>query len=376
MTNQSLRQREPSTSVSAILGGMCLSVSFLISVICQIVLTARHPEATTVWNVLSFLLTLVCIVSLFIGRRGFFPPIAFGATAALGTVSFSSLLRYYAHTFAYDFPGFYPHLRPLHAVCELLADVLLFVLAVLALPSIFRALGRITRFLWFVPGVFSLVGLCLWCLYVGYVSADDALTVWGIVSMAFSTAATFLAGWWLTHVPAPVTAGESPSPSKKSPYFPLFGHILLLLFVGGIWQYIWIYRTTRVTNALRDETPRNPATKLLLCLFVPFYYLYWVYKTSQRIDRLSAIRGISSDSALTCLLFAIFLPIIAPILMQDKINTLAQTRASHPAQPTPPPAPQPEDDTGAQLKRCQALYKDGLITAEEYEAKRRQILGL
>ena len=37
-------------------------------------------------------------------------------------------------------------------------------------------------------------------------------------------------------------------------------HILLLLFSCGIWYWIWNYRMTRDTNAVRDEAERNPVS--------------------------------------------------------------------------------------------------------------------
>lgn len=102
----------------------------------------------------------------------------------------------------------------------------------------------------------------------------------------------------------------------------LVGHVLLLLFTCGIWNLIWIYRTTRYLNCLPDEEYRNPATKLLLCMFVPFYSIYWVYQSARRIDKLAVQAGVVSDLAVVCLILEIFVPLIPPILMQDKINKI------------------------------------------------------
>lgn len=102
----------------------------------------------------------------------------------------------------------------------------------------------------------------------------------------------------------------------------LFAHVLLLLFTCGIWYLIWIYRTTRYLNCLEDEEYRNPGTKLLLCMFVPFYSIYWVYKSAQRIDKLAMTVDVVSDLTVVCLILEIFVPLIPPILMQDKINKI------------------------------------------------------
>ena len=196
-----------------------------------------------------------------------------------------------------------------------------------------------------------------------------------------------------------------------SAYCSLVKHILLLLFTFGIWYLIWIYRTTENLNCLEDEPPRNPATKLLLCMFVPFYSIYWVYKSAQRIDRLSAMAGRPSDSATLCLILAIVIGIVPPILMQDKINSLAapqgapygaapqqpqaqprvqqqpQGSYSTPQQPQQPaqpryaapqqPAPQAGVvDAAGELKKYKELLDMGAITQEEYDAKKKQLLGL
>ena len=186
-----------------------------------------------------------------------------------------------------------------------------------------------------------------------------------------------------------------------SAYCGLVKHILLLLFTFGIWYLIWIYRTTDNLNCLDDEPPRNPATKLLLCMFVPFYSIYWVYKSAQRIDRLSAMAGQSSDSATLYLILAILIGIVPPILMQDKINSLAAPQGMpHAAQGgtyTAPQQPQPRvqqtppqaapyttpqrpqasaADVVEELKKYKELLDMGAITQEEYDAKKKQLLGL
>ena len=105
-------------------------------------------------------------------------------------------------------------------------------------------------------------------------------------------------------------------------YIGLFKHILLLLFTLGIWHLMWIYRITKYLNCTEGEENRNPLTKLLLCMFVPFYVIYWTYKSALRVDKLSKSVNVISDLAVPCLLLEIFIPIIPPILIQDKINKI------------------------------------------------------
>lgn len=123
--------------------------------------------------------------------------------------------------------------------------------------------------------------------------------------------------------------GGAPNFAPGAPVMPreaccgMAKHVLLLLFTFLIWYFIWIYRTTKHLNALRDEPPRNPTTKLLLCMFVPFYAVYWAYKSGQRADRLAAQRGIPSNISAACLVCAIFIPFVMAIILQNKINAIA-----------------------------------------------------
>ena len=160
-------------------------------------------------------------------------------------------------------------------------------------------------------------------------------------------------------------------------YYSLAKHILLLLFTFGIWFFIWIYRVTGYTNCVKDEEERNPTSKLLLCLFVPFYLIYWTYKTAQRIDKMAMAKGLQSDLSTLCLILAIFVPIIPPILMQDKLNTIA---TANNAKATPSQKPQMVDSvtlgTAEELKTYKELLDQGVITQEEFDAKKKQLLGL
>ena len=203
-------------------------------------------------------------------------------------------------------------------------------------------------------------------------------------------------------------------------YCKLTSHILLLIFTLGIWNLIWIYRATGWLNCVHDEPPRDPVKKLLLCLFVPFYGIYWTYKSAQRVDALAASRGVASDLATPCLVLAIFVGIVPPILLQEKINTVLAAQGGgaayappQPSQSTPPrpapgapqatprvvqaprvapePRPQapqqpqyPQPPQGApayfsapeELKKYKELLDMGAITQEEFDEKKRQLLGL
>lgn len=173
------------------------------------------------------------------------------------------------------------------------------------------------------------------------------------------------------------TSGVANSVTNEA-YCSLVKHILLLLFTFGIWHLIWIYRMTDYTNAAQDEEPRNPTNKLLLSLFVPFYIIYWTYKTAQRVDKMAVAKGLTSDMATLCLILEIFVPIIPPILLQDKMNNIVTAGNVRPA--AAPKAQKTNNDatlgTAEELKTYKELLDSGVITQEEFDAKKKQLLGL
>lgn len=106
-------------------------------------------------------------------------------------------------------------------------------------------------------------------------------------------------------------------------YISMGKHIVLCVFTFGIWYLIWIYRTTAFLNKAPDSEEYSPTSKLLLCMFVPFYIIFWTYEHGKRIDRLAKENKVSSDIATVSLILGIFIPIVACIIMQDKINSIS-----------------------------------------------------
>ena len=156
-------------------------------------------------------------------------------------------------------------------------------------------------------------------------------------------------------------------------YISLGKHVILCLFTFGIWNWVWIYKTTAYLNRTPNEERYDPVSKLLLCMFVPFYSIYWYYRHGGRIDKLSRSKNMEqSDMATMCLILGIFIPLVACILMQDRINSLCTARNTSGNFS----ASQQDEKRYENIKQLKELFDSGTITEEEFVAKKKQLLGL
>ena len=154
--------------------------------------------------------------------------------------------------------------------------------------------------------------------------------------------------------------------------------VLLLLFTFGIWQLVWVYKTTGYLNQAKGEEYRSPTSKLLLYMFVPFYSIYWIYKSAQRIDKMAAEKGLNSELSTLCLILAIFIPFIALILMQDKINAIATANGTSQGAGTSALKNGSQLDAADELKKYKAVFPAGksvLRRRSGYHCRRRAAKG-
>ena len=279
-------------------------------------------------------------------------------------------------------------------LCFLLAALVLTAWAACPYVEALKKHRPVTETLWFLPGILAFVAALLATLAYMHIGAFLANIL--VVGLYFLMALTVVfpdgnpmqnleAQPVQTEPSAPAAEGEVPVESPLSQadlpfYVPkvwdgrcdMLKHILLLVFTFGVWYCIWIYRTTGFLNGTRDHPDRNPTNQLLLCIFVPFYLIYWVYQSAKRTDIQAADKGIPSDLGILCLVMAFFVPMLPPILMQDKFN-----RFSEPAQ-TVQVAVRDLDpqELSARLRAYKQLQEDGLISPEDYEAKKTQLLNI
>ena len=258
--------------------------------------------------------------------------------------------------------------------------------ALVALMSIFIVKPNYATYrMWFMPSIllFAVIIYNVYRYFVTLIAFDLLIEVLIILLSYYLLAiGCLIAAYWATISSIQQTntdsyiqsqCGEAIVPDKDS-YCSLAMHVLLLLFTCGIWNLIWIYRTTDKLNCINDEKYRSSTAELLLCMFIPFYSIYWTYKTAQRIEKILMSNGIYTNIVAVCLAFAFFIPIIPAIIIQEKINHLV----SNCFEQNFISVKYTNTNTSAadELKKFKELLDCGAITKEEYDYKKSQLLGL
>lgn len=259
---------------------------------------------------------------------------------------------------------------------------------------------------WFVPAACYAVGVIIWWIWFAAQYRNISASSF-VFDLLLNVPGLLLAMLWVVNPDAfaqkTAYASDPGQPESAAPasgaaataestaYYNLGMHVVLLLLTFGVWYLIWIYRMTGYLNRVEDEQPRNPTNQLLLCIFVPFYTVWWVYQSAQRIDKLAAAKGIASDLSMLCLILAIFVGVVPPILMQDKINAIVttdgapdqpadsaqtQTVGRAPVRQQAAASSKTDADTAEALKTYKELLDSGVLTQEEFDAKKKQLLGL
>ena len=345
---------------SAILAGACFAIMAFLAL-------SNFLRFHSFINIMYLLALIVLAIAFFMEKRDILPIGGFALLALTEVISFFSTMSYKftVHNWLLGETKF-NFFTLIPSLLQLTAFLSIFVLVLLALNDILgEDLKKKIRDLWLVPAGLLLAakifGIILQSIFMvlgnsgwqfGYVYAGTFFTDL-ILAAGFLFAAMYICypdglskkSFAFDNQSHPYAENNSFSEGGsdnmnntsgntydnsynpynvdiRQAYFSIIAHILLLLFTFGIWPLVWIYRTTKYLNCVPGEEYRNPTTKLLLCMFVPFYIWYWTYKTGQRVDKLSESKGMASDLAIICLLLAIFIGIIPPILLQDRINNI------------------------------------------------------
>lgn len=136
--------------------------------------------------------------------------------------------------------------------------------------------------------------------------------------------------------------------------------ILLAILTFGIYALIWVYRSSRYLNLACNE--ENTAKKqLLLYMFVPFYFIYWLYKSADKLDELTG-----NNKSTLVLILAIFIGIVAVIIVNEMLLEHSSGKKRLSSATT---------SNADEIRKYRKLYEDNAITEEEYLRKKEELLS-
>ena len=201
----------------------------------------------------------------------------------------------------------------------------------LLFASKFPAIGEKLRRLWYLPAllfaVALLYALCLglfvtlygygsrWAGFSEFVSLRTLL--WGGFAFCLGLRA---AGH--EELPTRAAPGDAEGGAPAVKYCSAAKLLFLTLITLGIWMLVWIYRTTAALSPYEDRHPRKPWLEVICCLLLPFYAVYWLYRSAQ-LAALAADGEEDRHFSTLCLILGALLTPIAMLLVQDKLNVLA-----------------------------------------------------
>ena len=163
-------------------------------------------------------------------------------------------------------------------------------------------------------------------------------------------------------------------------------HFILWLVTFGVWQRIWLFKTTNILNAEEGCEKRPAWLCLLLSFVVPCYYFFWTYETVKGVEKIAKRNEVEANLANRCLIFSLIFPFVSGVLIQDTLNEIIDVVDPAPEEPVAPPEPAPaasvaatgyvQEDPVVILGRFKNLLDQGIITQEEFDAKKKQLLGI
>lgn len=178
-------------------------------------------------------------------------------------------------------------------------------------------------------------------------------------------------------------SSEVDSKYIENGYTHIAKHILMLFSSLGFYYFGWIYRITKFSkiNTVKDEKAKA-IEAVILNVFVPFYGIYWYYKISKNVELIFEEKGKKSQNFSTLILIlSIFVPFVAYIVLQSKfnealiytnemlINDYVYKEEKNIFE---------SNSTGyiSEIKSLKDLLDMGAITQEEFDQKKKELLGL
>ena len=123
----------------------------------------------------------------------------------------------------------------------------------------------------------------------------------------------------------------NPADPKTYGYYEMLTHLLLCIFTCGIWSYIWIYKTSKTLSNVYGFQHQEPLTQTLLCIFIPFYTIYWFYSYGKRVEAHARSAGLQEECATLALVFSFLNALVSYYVIQDVINRTAKAMAAQAA---------------------------------------------
>lgn len=199
-------------------------------------------------------------------------------------------------------------------------DIIVFIRLSINVLMSFLVLRELkTKRLFLLPGFLSLC--CLIINFTGFIKTSDCQSacIWLIVDLLRVTAYVSYSYYLVNYQTESVNITE-----KVYGYFDLTRHALLLFFTFGIWNFMWIYRTTKFLNNVSDEPKQIPILQFFLCM-IPFYPIYWGNIASRKIDKLCLSKNINIEISWVCTALMTVIIFLPPLIMQSTLNKIVTT---------------------------------------------------
>ena len=173
-----------------------------------------------------------------------------------------------------------------------------------------------------------LLGIIIFAIFAGLISEKIQKRVTARVFAIILSIIVF----WVTFIFAPFTAILSAItfilislilvPCVFTEYLDIAKHIFFTIITFGIWHLIWMYNHTENLNKVEQAENRAPVRELLLCAFLPLYYIFWTYKTAGNTELYGEENGKTFKIDILCLALSVINPLLASVIIQDKTNII------------------------------------------------------